>query len=46
MTFLECQHSGRVQAKVDGVKALRIETDAELDAILLAIFDKVFKGGL
>jgi len=35
-----------LQAKVDAVKALQAETAAELDAMLPAILDKAFKGGL
>lgn len=33
-----------LQAKVDAVKALQVETAAELDAMLPAILDKAFKG--
>lgn len=35
-----------LQAKVDSVKALQTETAAELGAMLPAILDKAFKGGL
>lgn len=37
---------GAIQSKLDSVKALQTETAAELDAILPAILDKAFKGGL
>lgn len=35
-----------LQAKLDAVKVLQTETAAELDAMLPAILDKAFKGGL
>jgi type I restriction enzyme S subunit len=35
-----------LQAKVDCVKALQAQTQAELDALLLSILDKAFKGEL
>jgi len=35
-----------LQSKLDSVKALQIETAAELDATLPAILDKAFKGEL
>lgn len=35
-----------LQSKLDAVKALQTETAAELDAMLPAILDKAFKGGL
>lgn len=35
-----------LQGKVDAVRALQVETAAELDAILPAILDKAFKGEL
>jgi type I restriction enzyme S subunit len=35
-----------LQAKVHAVKALQFETATELDAMLPAILDKAFKGGL
>ena len=42
-------HSGRtrcLQTQIDVVKKLQTETAAELDAMLPAILDKAFKGGL
>ncbi len=35
-----------LQAKVDQLKRLQVETSAELDALLPSILDKAFKGGL
>jgi len=35
-----------LQAEVDGLKRLQVETEAELDALLPAILDRAFKGGL
>jgi type I restriction enzyme S subunit len=35
-----------LQAKVDAVKKLQIETAAELDALLTSILEKAFKGEL
>jgi type I restriction enzyme S subunit len=35
-----------LQSKLDSVKALQAETAVELDAMLPAILDKAFKGGL
>ena len=35
-----------LQAQVDGLKCLQAETAAELDALLPAILDRAFKGGL
>lgn len=35
-----------LQAEVDGLKRLQAETAAELDALLPAILDRAFKGGL
>ena len=35
-----------LQAEVDALKRLQAETTAELDALLLAIFDRAFKGEL
>jgi restriction endonuclease S subunit len=35
-----------LQAKVDAVKKLQSETQAELDALLPSILDKAFKGEL
>ena len=35
-----------LQAKVDGLKALQAQTQAELDALLPSILDKAFKGEL
>lgn len=35
-----------LQSRLDSVKALQTETTAELDAMLLAILDKAFKGEL
>ncbi len=35
-----------LQAEVDGLKRLQAETSAELDALLPAILDRAFKGGL
>ena len=35
-----------LQAKVDALRALQVETAAELDAVLPAILDKAFKGEL
>jgi len=35
-----------LQAKVDSLKRLQDDTAAELDALLPAILDKAFKGGL
>ncbi|MFN8483302.1 MAG: restriction endonuclease subunit S [Anaerolineae bacterium] len=35
-----------LQARVDAVKRLQAETQAELDALLPAVLDKAFKGGL
>ena len=35
-----------LQAEVDALKRLQTETAAELDALLPAILDRAFKGGL
>ncbi len=35
-----------LQAKVDGLKQLQAETEAELNALLPSILDKAFKGEL
>lgn len=35
-----------LQAEVDGLKQLQIETEAELNALLPSILDKAFKGEL
>ncbi|HSH81624.1 MAG TPA: restriction endonuclease subunit S [Herpetosiphonaceae bacterium] len=35
-----------LQAKVDALRALQVETAAELDALLPAVLDKAFKGEL
>jgi type I restriction enzyme S subunit len=35
-----------LQSKLDSVRALQTETAAELDALLPAILDRAFKGGL
>ncbi len=35
-----------LQAQVDALKRLQAETAAELDALLPAVLDKAFKGGL
>lgn len=35
-----------LQAEVDGLKRLQAESAAELDALLPAILDRAFKGGL
>jgi type I restriction enzyme, S subunit len=35
-----------LQAKVDALKALQGETQAELDALLPSVLDKAFKGEL
>jgi len=37
---------GAMQAGVDALKRLQVETTAELDALLLAILDRAFKGEL
>lgn len=39
-------HLDALQAKVDALKALQAATAAELDALLPAILDRAFKGGL
>ena len=35
-----------LQAKVDALKRLQVETAAEIDALLPAILDRAFKGEL
>ncbi len=35
-----------LQAKVDALKALQAQTQAELDALLPSVLDKAFKGEL
>lgn len=37
---------GDLQAKVDALKRLQVETQAELDALLPSVLDKAFKGEL
>ena len=35
----------KLQAKVDAVIRLQVETQAELDALLPAVLDRAFRGG-
>jgi type I restriction enzyme S subunit len=37
---------GKLQAEVDALKLLHVETAAELDTLLPAILDRAFKGEL
>jgi len=40
------EHLEDMQAKVDALKSVQVETSAELDAMLLSVLDKAFSGNL
>jgi type I restriction enzyme S subunit len=44
--MVQQQQLREVKAKVDSIKQLQAETQAELDALLPSILDKAFKGEL